>query len=130
MTHLQRTGKAAALGLMWFLWAGLVGCSNHGAEAPTVTITSPTAGTAFNRTFTWQPVSGATRYDVAVFASDGTRSFEVRDLTTPGVKLSDGVQLAPGRYSVQVTARRDRDVLAQSSRADFEITAGSLRSHP
>ena len=112
---------AAASGLLGLLGFAAAACSGGSQASPTVTITSPAAGVAFNRTFTWQPVPGATRYNVAVFASDGARSFEVRDLTTAGVKLSDGVTLAPGRYFVQVTARHDANVIAQSDRTDFEI---------
>jgi hypothetical protein len=101
----------------------VAGCSRcaEGGGPPVVKLTSPAPGVPFNRTFMWQPVANATRYDVAVFAVDGVRTFEVRDLTSTGVKLADNLQLAPGRYFVEVTARRDSEVVAQSARTEFQI---------
>jgi hypothetical protein len=91
------------------------------ADDSVVTITRPAADAPFDRTFTWKPVANATTYHLVVFTPDGARAFEVRDLVTPGVKLSEKVGLAPGRYAVQVTALRDGQTLAESPRAEFEI---------
>jgi hypothetical protein len=88
-----------------------------------VTITRPSAEAPFDRMFTWKPVNGATQYHVVVFTPEGNRAFEVRDLTTAGVKLSDNLQFPPGKYSVQVTALRDGQTLAESGRTEFEIRA-------
>jgi hypothetical protein len=86
-----------------------------------VTITRPSAEAPFDRMFTWRPVDGATQYHVVVFTPEGNRAFEVRDLTTAGVKLSDNLQFPPGKYTVQVTALRDGQTLAESARTEFDI---------
>lgn len=91
------------------------------ADDKVVTITRPSAEAPFDRTFTWRPVTGATQYHVVVYSPEGNRAFEVRDLKTAGVKLSDNVQLPPGKYSVQVTALRDSQALAESRRTEFDI---------
>ena len=91
------------------------------ADENVVIITRPSADAPFDRTFTWKPVTGATQYHIVVYSPEGNRTFEVRDLTTAGVKLGEGVQLAPGKYSVQVTALRDGQTLAESPRTQFEI---------
>ena len=99
----------------------LAACGPKAADDKVVTITRPSAQSPFDRMFTWKPVNGATQYHVVVFTPEGNRAFEVRDLTTAGVKLSDGLQLPPGKYSVQVTALRDGQTLAESGRTEFEI---------
>jgi hypothetical protein len=91
------------------------------ADDKVVTITRPSAEVPFDRTFTWRAVNGATQYHVVVFTPEGNRAFEVRDLKTAGVKLSDNLQLPPGKYSVQVTALRDGQTLAESTRMQFDI---------
>jgi hypothetical protein len=125
MADLLRNRRRARLVVSALLVFVVTACSRcadgRGGERPVVKLTSPAAGVPFNRTFMWQPVATATRYDVAVFAVDGVRTFEVRDLTSTGVKLADNLQLAPGKYFVQVTARRDSEVVAQSERTEFQI---------
>jgi hypothetical protein len=91
------------------------------ADDKVVTITKPSAEAPFDRTFTWKPVSGATQYHIVVFTPEGNRAFEVRDLTTAGVKLADSLQFPPGKYSVQVTALKDGQTLAESARTEFDI---------
>ena len=91
------------------------------ADEKIVTITRPSADAPFDRTFTWTAVPAATAYQIVVFSPEGNRAFEVRDLTTAGVKLADSVQLPPGKYSVQVTALRDGQTLAESARTTFDI---------
>ena len=86
-----------------------------------VTITRPSGDAPFDRTFTWTAVPAATEYHVVVFTPEGNRAFEVRDLKTAGVKLSDTVQLPAGKYSVQVTALRDGRTVAESRRTEFDI---------
>lgn len=93
------------------------------ADDKVVTITRPSAEAPFDRMFTWKPVNGATQYQVVVYTFDGNRAFEVRDLTTAGVKLSDNLQFPPGKYTVQVTALRDGQTVAESPRTEFEIRA-------
>jgi uncharacterized protein (DUF2141 family) len=90
-------------------------------DAKTITITQPSAEAPFDRTFAWTPVPNVTSYSVVVFTAEGNRTFEVRDLITPGVKLSEKVDLPPGKYSVQVTALRDGQTVAESARQQFEI---------
>jgi uncharacterized protein (DUF2141 family) len=90
-------------------------------DANTITITQPSAEAPFDRTFAWRPVPNVTSYSVVVFTAEGNRTFEVRDLTTAGVKLSEKVQLPPGKYSVQVTALRDGKTVTESPRQEFEI---------
>src|ERR671913_40384 len=99
----------------------LAACGPKAADDSVVTITRPSAQAPFDRMFTWKPVDGATQYQVVVFTPEGNRAFEVRDLTTAGVKLSDNLQLPPGTYSVQVTALRDGQTVAQSTRTAFDI---------
>ena len=91
------------------------------ADEKVVTITRPSADAPFDRTFTWRAIPAATEYQVVVFSPEGNRAFEVRDLKTAGVKLSDTVVLPPGKYSVQVTAVRDGQTLAESPRVQFDI---------
>ena len=86
-----------------------------------ITIVKPTATSPFDRTFDWNEVRGATSYRVAIFTSDGQRSFEVRDLTGTSVALSPAVKLAPGRYSWQVTALRDGQAIAESPLTAFDL---------
>ena len=107
----------AALAALCVLGAA---CGRDAIEKP-MTITRPAPDAPFDGTFTWTPVASATRYHLVVFSPAGTRAFEVRDLTSTGVKLSEGVQLPPGRYSAQVTAVRDGAELAQSAPVHFEI---------
>jgi hypothetical protein len=95
-------------------------CGRDAIEKP-MTITRPAADAPFDGTFTWTPVARATRYHLVVFSPTGTRAFEVRDLTSTAVKLSEGVQLPPGRYSAQVTAVRDGAAAAESAPVHFEI---------
>jgi predicted small lipoprotein YifL len=112
MARLMRWAIAAVLLILTF-----TACGPKADDAKVVAITKPSAEAPFDRTFTWKPVNGATQYHIVVF----TRAFEVRDLTTAGVKLSDSVQLPPGTYSVQVTALRDGQTVAQSTRTAFDI---------
>jgi hypothetical protein len=99
----------------------VVACRAPEAAPTGVTITRPSANLPFERTFLWKPVATATSYHVVVFSPEGTRAFEVRDLKTTGVMLSEGVKLPPGRYSVQVTAIRDGSPVAESPRTEFDI---------
>jgi hypothetical protein len=105
----------------WMVALLLVAACGQKADDKVVTITRPSAEAPFDRMFTWRPVDGATQYHVVVYSPDGNRAFEVRDLTTAGVKLSDNLQFPPGKYSVQVTALRDGQTLAESARTEFEI---------
>ena len=75
----------------------------------------------FERVFTWKPVNGATSYNLVVYTSEGARAFEVRDLTTAGVKVSEGIPMIPGRYFVEVTALRDGAEIAKSEMAPFDM---------
>ena len=95
-------------------------CGRDAIEKPMI-ITRPAADAPFDGTFTWTPVARATRYHLVVFSPAGTRAFEVRDLTSTGVKLSDGLQLPPGRYSAQVTAVRDGAAAVESAPVHFDI---------
>ncbi len=97
------------------------GCRGGEEAANTVTLTRPAADAPFDRTFSWKPVPNATAYNIAVYQPDGSRTFEVRDLKVPGVKIADSVQLPPGRYSVQVTAVRDGTTVAESPLTPFDI---------
>ena len=99
----------------------LVAACGPKADDKVVTITRPSAEAPFDRMFTWRPVDGATQYHVVVYSPEGNRAFEVRDLTTAGVKLADNLQFPPGTYSVQVTALRDGQTVAESPRTTFEI---------
>lgn len=99
---------------------GTAACA-AGEDTKTITITRPSAEAPFERTFAWKPVPNVTSYSVVVFTAEGNRTFEVRDLVTPGVKLSEKVQLPAGRYSVQVTALRDGQTVAQSAQIQFDI---------
>jgi hypothetical protein len=106
---------AAALALVV-----IAGCAPQ-TDDKVVTITRPSADAPFDRMFTWTAVPAATEYHVVVYTPQGSRAFEVRDLKTAGVKLSDTVQLPPGKYSVQVTALRDGQTVAESARTEFDI---------
>ena len=101
--------------------AAAVACGPKADEAKVVTITKPSAEAPFDRTFTWTAVPAATEYHLVVFSPTGDRTFEVRDLKTAGVKLAESVQLPPGKYSVQVTALRDGQSVAESPRTAFDI---------
>jgi hypothetical protein len=91
------------------------------ADDKVVTITRPSAKAPFDRTFTWTAVPAATEYHVVVYSPTGDRAFEVRDLKTAGVKLAESLQFPPGKYSVQVTALRDGQTVAESPRTPFDI---------
>jgi hypothetical protein len=103
--------------------AGLLVAAGACAPAPTpqLQITRPSATAPFDGTFGWTTIPDAKSYNIAVYGFDGARKFEVRDLTTGGVKLSSGLQLPPGPYSVQVTAMRDGTIVAETLRVNFEI---------
>lgn len=90
-------------------------------EPPKVTLTRPAADAPFDGTFSWTKVPSATSYNVVVYSPAGARAFEVRDLTGTGVKLSAGVKLPAGRYTVQVTAMRDGQVMVESPRTEFDV---------
>lgn len=89
--------------------------------SPRLQLTRPSETAPFDGTFNWTTIPEAKTYTVAVYAFDGSRKFEVRDLTGGGVKLSDGVQLPPGRYSVQITAMRDGAMVGETARIPFEV---------
>jgi hypothetical protein len=93
-----------------------------GTEQPAqLTLTRPAETAPFDGTFSWKPVPGASTYNVVVFSPTGSRAFEVRDLTSNGVKLAQGVNLPPGRYRVQVTAMRDGKPVVESPQIEFDI---------
>ena len=93
----------------------------RGGGLPPVTLTQPAEGKPFERVFTWRPVKGATAYHLVVYNAEGARAFEVRDLTTAGVKMSDGLRMIPGRYSVEVTALREGAEIAKSEMTPFDM---------
>ncbi len=99
-----------------------VACACTSPEQPTeLTMTRPAAAAPFDGTFSWKPVPTATSYNVVVFSPTGSRAFEVRDLTSTGVKLGQGVNLPPGRYRVQVSAMRDGKAVVESPMTEFDI---------
>lgn len=101
----------------------LVAACGPKADDKVVTITRPSAEAPFDRMFTWRAVDAATEYHLVVYSPEGNRAFEVRDLKTAGVKLADNLQFPPGTYSVQVTALRNGQMIAESPRMAFEIRA-------
>jgi hypothetical protein len=101
-----------------------LGNRTDAARGPTVapiTITRPVKGAPFDGVFTWRPADGASAYQVSIFASDGTPSFEVRDLKVPGVKLAESMKLAPGSYLVQVIGFANGATVAESPRTPFDV---------
>jgi hypothetical protein len=125
--ELTGLGLVAVLGIFMAISWGCRGTGDAGGDGAAaggvrpMVIVKPTAAGAFDRTFSWRPVDGASSYSVAVFRSDGERSFEVRDVKGAGVTLGPTVKLAPGPYLWQVVAIRDGKTIAESPRTPFAI---------
>lgn len=95
--------------------------ARQGSGIAPITLTRPINGAPFDGVFTWRPATGASSYQLSIFASDGTPSFEVRDLKTAGVKLSESMKLAPGSYLVQVIGFANGTAVAESARTPFDV---------
>jgi|SRR5688572_16396895 hypothetical protein len=125
--ELTGLGLVAIFGTVVAITSGCRGAGEAGGDGATsggvrpMVIVKPTADIAFDRTFSWRAVDGASSYSVAVFRGDGERSFEVRDVKGAGVTLGPTVKLAPGPYLWQVVAIRDGKTIAESPRTPFAI---------
>ena len=88
---------------------------------PPVEIVKPTAAAAFDRTFAWKPVQGATSYRVVVYNSAGERSFELRDVRGTSIAIAASVALPAAPYSWQVQAFKADEQISESAKTTFEI---------
>ena len=86
-----------------------------------VELVKPTAEAAYDRTFVWKPVPGATSYRVIVFNSEGQRSFEVRDVKSTSVAVKANVGLPAASYSWQVLAFKADQQISESPKTPFDI---------
>jgi hypothetical protein len=93
---------------------------SDGKPAP-VQLVKPTAEAAYDRTFAWKAVPGATSYRVVVFDSDGKRSFEVRDVKGTSVAVAASVGLPAAHYSWQVLAFKADQQISESPVTGFDI---------
>jgi 3-dehydroquinate dehydratase len=101
---------------------GVTACGADGPKAPTqIEVVKPTGTAAFDRTFSWRAVEGATSYRVVVFNSNNERTFEVHDVRGTSVAIAKSVVLIPGPYSWQVVAVRDGATMLESPVTTFEI---------
>ena len=96
------------------------GQSADGKPAP-VELVKPTAEAAYDRTFAWKAVPGATNYRVIVFDSAGKRSFEVRDVKGTSVAVAASVGLPAAHYSWQVLAFKADQQISESPITGFDI---------
>ena len=89
-------------------------------EKPTVTLVSPLPDALLgeNRTFAWQPVDGADRYELRVTTSDG-RPILTSNLDQTSTQLPNDVKLAAGEYFWQVVAMKGDATIAASPIRQF-----------
>jgi hypothetical protein len=70
--------------------------------------------------FEWQPLKGASAYEVLLYQEDGTLLWQQRATGTPLDRPGD-LQLPPGRYYWRVRALSDDSAPADSALTNFEI---------
>lgn len=110
----------AAVAILAMLWLQKQVPNEPASGMAKIVVTRPSAAFPFDRTFGWEPVKGATSYRVLVSSGDA-RVFEVRDLTSNGVKLSETVQLPPGPYAMQVVAFNGDKPIGESPSTPFDV---------
>lgn len=89
--------------------------------APAPAAVAPVGAVAPTRRLEWEPVSGADRYRVTLFGSEGEVLYEA-ELAGTVAQLPDTVELVPGeRYWWRVEARTGFDRWAASDLIEFTI---------
>ena len=103
------------------LVAACSGGQNADGKPAPVELVKPTAAAAYDRTFAWKAVPGATSYRVVVFGPDDKRQFEVRDVKATSVAVAASVGLPPAHYSWQVLAFKADQQISESAVTGFDI---------
>ena len=94
--------------------------STRGSAAAVVEHLTTTTGADKVPTFAWTPVSGATRYRIALYSNDG-RPVWTREVEAPPARWPDDEARTAGAYRWRVEALDAEAVVARSRLAELEV---------
>jgi hypothetical protein len=91
------------------------------SRGPLVVLRPRGAQTGPPESFEWQPVPGASGYQVEVFSEDGTPLWTSPLLVTTRAERPATLSLAPGRYYWRVRANAAGSIASESTLVEFDI---------